>query len=579
MEGYSKYYQQELDNLRELAQEFAEVHPAIAPMLSGQASDPDVERLLEGTAFLSGMLRQKIDDDLPEIIHSLTSFIFPHLLKSIPSITLVRFLPRKGLQETLRIKAGTELGALPVENVSAVFRTCCDCLVQPLTVAQISASGSATRGQQMVIGFTLPGPGLDTWIPERIPMFIGGSYSRAADIYYLLTRKLKKIVVEAGDGQHSRELPPTALRHMAFHRSNSLFPYPGNSFSGYRYLQEYFLLPHKFLCFEVAGLDKWTDRGSGRAFTLRFELDPASVSLPVLDGDSLILSAVPAINLFKHEAEPLTQDHRRDRIRVTPALKDGVRPDIYSIDEVTGYTRGAMEKREYTPTSFFASGQRKHVYSLSHSISPVDNRPQLALQFAYPPAETAAIAEETLSVKLTCSNGDLPQRLKTGDICQPTSTTPELVEFTNIMRPTLPIDPPLSGGLLWKLLSHLSLNLLSMANVNNLVEMLRLYIFKHDRDKGRISSNEKRLQGIEDFSVEEISRLHKGHMMRGQKIRVVARSDYFAGQGDFCLFGTVLENLFSEYCSMNTFIQLELRDSVSGETYAWPIRIGSRTLI
>ena len=63
---FNKYYQEELQNLRELAVEFSKVHPALAPMLSGPSTDPDVERLLEGVAFLTGLLRGKLDDDFPE---------------------------------------------------------------------------------------------------------------------------------------------------------------------------------------------------------------------------------------------------------------------------------------------------------------------------------------------------------------------------------------------------------------------------------------------------------------------------------------------------------------------------------
>lgn len=58
------YYQSELNNLRHLADEFAQRNPALAPLLgSGSASDPDVERLLEGVAFLTGMVRQRLDDE------------------------------------------------------------------------------------------------------------------------------------------------------------------------------------------------------------------------------------------------------------------------------------------------------------------------------------------------------------------------------------------------------------------------------------------------------------------------------------------------------------------------------------
>ncbi len=578
MEGYSKYYRQELFHLRELAKEFSEVHPAIAPMLSGQASDPDVERLLEGTAFLSGMLRQKIDDHIPELFHSLTRYIFPQFLRPIPSTTIVNFTPRKGLQEPIVIEGGTELGATSEQNVSAIFRTSFDCLVQPLKITQITNSGSASQGQQISVNFESTGPDFKSWFPDEIPFFLGGTFTRAAEIFYLLTRKLKKVIVETVDGKNRLELPPSVIQPMAFERGNSLLPYPGNAFSGYRYLQEYFLLPHKFLYLKVKGMGSWSKKGGGKNFVLRFEIEPDAIELPGMNPDSFLLSTVPAVNLFNHEADPIQQDHMSAKVRVTPAQKDGERPEIYAVDEVIGYTRGAMEKREYTPSSLFSTGRTKNQFSLLHSVSPINNRHQLFLQFSYPNDETELV-QETLSVKLTCTNGDIVQTLKPGDICKPTSSTPELVDFSNLIRPTLPIASPLSSDLLWKLLSSLSLNLLSIATVESLVELLDLYIFKHDRDKARVSSNEKRLQGIENFEVSHVNKLVRGHMLRGQKIRLTARSDFFAGIGDFFLFGMVLDVFFSEYCSMNTFTQLDMIDSISGETYPWPTRIGGKSLI
>ena len=56
------YYQTELSALRELATEFAAAHPALASRLSGPSPDPDVERILEGVAFLTGRVREKLDE-------------------------------------------------------------------------------------------------------------------------------------------------------------------------------------------------------------------------------------------------------------------------------------------------------------------------------------------------------------------------------------------------------------------------------------------------------------------------------------------------------------------------------------
>ena len=53
----NRFYRDELSFLRLQGREFAEAHPQLTRFLSEQSTDPDVERLLEGFAFLTGKLR------------------------------------------------------------------------------------------------------------------------------------------------------------------------------------------------------------------------------------------------------------------------------------------------------------------------------------------------------------------------------------------------------------------------------------------------------------------------------------------------------------------------------------------
>jgi len=72
----NSHYQNELNQLRRLADEFARRNPALAPLLGvDSANDPDVERLLEGVAFLTGMVRQRLDDEFPEFIQELPQLL------------------------------------------------------------------------------------------------------------------------------------------------------------------------------------------------------------------------------------------------------------------------------------------------------------------------------------------------------------------------------------------------------------------------------------------------------------------------------------------------------------------------
>ena len=106
----NRYYEDELTKLRTLAAEFSKANPALAPMLSGMSADPDVERLLEGVAFLTGMARQKLDDEFPEFVQEIANLLFPHFLRPVPATSVVAFLPRGAQMETVLIPAGTELG-------------------------------------------------------------------------------------------------------------------------------------------------------------------------------------------------------------------------------------------------------------------------------------------------------------------------------------------------------------------------------------------------------------------------------------------------------------------------------------
>ena len=67
--------------------------------------------------------------------------------------------------------------------------------------------------------------------------------------------------------------------------------------------------------------------------------------------------------------------------------------------------------------------------------------------------------------------------------------------------------------------------------------------------------------------------------MRGHKLNLKVQAEHFAGLGDFYLFGLVLDEFFSEYAGMNSFTQLNITNSSSGEDFAWPTRIGSIPLL
>src|SRR5262249_19584701 len=141
--------------LRELGAEFARAHPKIANLLSDRSADPDVERLTEAFAFIAGQTRQKIDDELPELTHTLIGLLWPHYLRPVPSMTMVEFQPKPEVRAPKKIPRGTDLYSRPVEETTCKFRTSYDVDLAPMTLEEAAFESSISGPQTLRLRFRL----------------------------------------------------------------------------------------------------------------------------------------------------------------------------------------------------------------------------------------------------------------------------------------------------------------------------------------------------------------------------------------------------------------------------------------
>ncbi|OGP80587.1 MAG: type VI secretion system protein ImpG [Deltaproteobacteria bacterium RBG_16_49_23] len=585
---FNRYFQEELSHLKELGKEFSTAHPALAPMLAGATPDPDVERLLEGVAFLTALLRQKLDDEFPEIINELMQLIWPHYLRPIPSTTLIAFTPKPTLRQSLTIPPGIQIGSIPVEGTSCLFRTSYEVDVHPLTLLDATFTQPSGQPPFIKLSFELKGLKLSDWQPKALRLFLAGDYPDASDLYLLLRRHLRRILIKPIEKGKPCSLGPEDLKPVGFSEREALIPYPSHAFPGYRIIQEYFISPQKFLFLDLTGWERWQEKGEGSRFEVHLELHDLPFSAPRIKRDHFILSVTPAINLFPHEADPIQIDHRKTKYLIRPSGSNPENYQVYSVENVVGYIQGTAEERRYVPFEVFNPDPQAHpVYRLTSRQSPLREMFDLFLSVVYPQG-TGAPLSETLSIQLLCTNGALPENLRVGDISLPTSSSPEPVEFKNIQPPTFSLLPPLEGkkeegkggeNLRWRLLAHLFLNYLSLARTENLKALLEQYIFPGSRNRTHTLANRKRIEGIEGLETKPSDRLVSGILMRGQEIELKMRQEKFASQGDMYLFGSILDHFLGNYASVNHFTRLTLQEVMKGDIYQWPARLGDHPLI
>ncbi|MFC1889889.1 type VI secretion system baseplate subunit TssF [Thermodesulfobacteriota bacterium] len=590
---FNKYYQDELNYLRELGREFAKAHPASAHLLSEEGAeagtDPDVERLLEGFAFLTGRVRQKLDDELPELTHTMMGLLWPHYLRPIPSTSILEFDPMPHMvAETQRIPRGVEIESIPVDGTKCRFRTCFDVEVLPIVLREVSLESGARGPESLNLRFTLnQGATLDGMEAEGLRFHLHGDSSLTDKLYLWLTKRLKGIVLRAelSNEETARvELTPENLKPAGFGPGEAIFPYPEHAFSGYRLLQEYFSLPAKFLFLDLNGLERLKAEQGADAIEVRFLFEGIDDAGVRVSRDNIRLNCTPVANLFSCEADPIRLEHNRVEYRVRPAGYDPLHGEIYSVDSVTGIVQGTAEVRDYPPFfSFVRGADPKEAECIYYRIrlhpSTVGGGTTTYIAFVDKGESNRLPLHETISLELTCTNRTLPEQLRPGDISVATGSSPVFATFRNISAVTPSVPPPLGGDLHWRLISHLSLNYLSLTELESLRGILGAYNFQALRDRQAARANELRLSGLKSIRAVPSERLLQGVPVRGTVVEIELVEDHFAGEGEMVLFASILNEFLALYASMNTFSELVVHGVQQGETYRWPPRLGDQIVL
>jgi type VI secretion system protein ImpG len=604
------YYENELNYLRQLGAEFARKYPKIAGRLlleADKSEDPHVERLIEAFAFLAARVHLKIDDEFPEITEALLSILYPHYIRPVPSMCVVEMhLDALQTAAPQKVPRGAVVNSKPVGGVPCQFRTCFDTTVWPLRVTggewtspdrlnppvKSADAAAAVRvefegPQEMVVGKL----GM-----ESLRLFLSGEAGIVHTLYELLCANTVEIMVR--DPTPGSRIRPVRLRKenlspAGFTENESMLPWPLRSFPGYRLLQEYFSFPDKYFFFDVGGLNEALARGFKNRFELIFLLSPFELSerRQVLElgvsTRTFRINTTPIVNLFAQTAEPILLEQRKYEYPVIPDVRRPQATEVFSVDEVLSVNPQSSEVLHFEPFYSYRHAtlrDKKQTFWLAHrhpSPKAGDEGTEVTLSLVDLSARPVRPDADTLTIRTTCTNRDLPSRLPFGN---------ELGDFdmeggaaikriVALRKPTNPVRPPSGKAALWRLISHLSLNYLSLVEEGKdaFQEILKLYNFTGS------AFSEKQVDGI----VAVRSKRHFARLIsengitfaRGTHVEIEFDEDQYAGAGVY-LFASVLEHFLGEYVSMNSFTQVVARTRQRKEVLGeWPPRAGQTILL
>ncbi|MCA1286701.1 type VI secretion system baseplate subunit TssF [Salipiger bermudensis] len=618
-----RHYEAELGYLREMGAEFAEAYPKIASRLGMdqlEVMDPYVERLLEGSAFMAARVQLELEQQYPAFTQNLLEIVYPHFLAPTPSMMVARLQPdtaQGGLAEGFTLPRGTLMRGqvLEGEQTACRFTTAQDTTLWPLEITQakyvdgrseLVAAGLGTGNQAKAalrLRLARSGEAPISALPlDRLTLFLSGTGAEPWRLYEAILGQGVALAGRSTDRRADWSVPlGRDIIPRGFDPEEALLPVPGQSFEGYRLLQEYFAMPQRFFFIDLCGLRPAVHRAEGNDLDLYILLAEGNPALKSITPASFDLHAVPAINLFPKRCDRVPVSGREIDHHVIPDRTAPLDYEIYRLDSVTGIAGDDADDVPFRPfysaEDFTPFGDQQNAYySIRRRMRQRSEKQRLKGQrTSYLGSDLyLSLADrsqapypgriEQLAVTALCTNRDLPLLTPIGagstDFFLPDGGP--VTEIRAIVPPTRPRQSLAEGQRAWQLISHLSLNYLSIADADRgtgaaaLRELVGLYAPLGD------PSMAGQMEGLVSVASRPIVRRMADGVLstavRGLELRVGFDESFFEGTGCY-LLGAVLEAFFAKYVSLNSFTETVIHSQQRGEIARWMPRSGRRMLI
>jgi type VI secretion system protein ImpG len=641
-------YNRELQLLHEQAREFADEYPGIAERLGGLITDrmdPMVAGLLEGTAFLAARVQLKLKHEFPEFTGNLLEQLVPNYLAPTPSAMLAKIIPPfadQALRDGRRIARGSYLDATYREldrNIACRYRLTSGIALWPFDI--VGAEYFTTPGPLQALGLSV-GPDVvagmklslthrtaarvEDELPDAVaqktptawfagcriaelPVYLVGNEADSVALYEQLFADCRGVFFrhldEFGDPV-IQPAPADCLSQLGFDDADALLPNDSRIFRGFEFLREYFMLPRKFLGFQINKLAGVMPRLPAKSVDILFTFDEVNNRLPAAVHQGMFaLYAAPAVNLFEKTTDRVAIRSNQHEYQVIPDRSRYLEFEPHRILDVYAHYAGGQDKVPVRPLySAPVEGgrsdaglwytvrrlpRRRTVEEKKYGSSSDYTGTDMFISLVEPAGIEDNSGVSELSVRALCSNRHLTEHLPVGESGADFRLLEDVaLDVVCIMGPTPPRGPVVgqlrsrsetahTGTVTWRLINMLSLNHLGLVergagkSGQSLKETLSMFADLQD------SATERKIRGIRSVdSRPVVRRMHQrsgSGIARGTEVTVTLDEKAFEGSGAF-LLGAVLDRFFCEYSAINHFTQTVIRTIERGEVMRWPVRTG-----
>lgn len=544
-------YREELRWLHDAGRAFAADHPDAARWLGSPGADPDVERLLEGVAFLAARIRARtaaIDD---EVAQGLCAALLPTALRPLPALAVVRFAGRRGLRDPERVPAGTLLESRPVDGEPCRFRLAWDAEVPAATLTAIELHpGERPR---LELHLALAEGAVAGRLGPCLRLHAHAQPQTARALIHALTAPRALHAV----GPSGRVVPLRSA-WVGPGAAPPVLPDDDGQARGHAILAEALAWPVLSLFVDIIG-------------PLGFGLDPADrgvrivAELPHLpDGlrgvtpADLQLGCAPALNLWPAEAEPVLIDGTR---RETPL-------------RVAGHP--AARAWAVTAVRGSATGHPPRIWPQVRAAGAAPCWQELrdpAGDLALAIGQLDATSErEVLSIDVLAYDGARAARLGAGELDVPTIAVPGALAFANLLPPERPLPAPTGSTRLRALAARLRLAASGIRDLDGLCGLFDLHDRRGEHAAAGRTSAVRIAASLRSLAIAPCAVPWGPAVARAQVHDLVLDEAALGGPSAAWLLGNALEQTLATLAPLGSVTALRVHLAGAGTTLAWPPR-------
>lgn len=601
------FYEKQLQEFAQQSREFAQKYPKIAQRLAlnqEQIDDPHIERLIQAFALIAARVDKKLVDSYDIFTHALFEVMFPQYLKHFPSCTVLSFddsrkplqLQKQQPQHSVQtIAKHSALKSKSIKGVQCEFRNSAEVRLLPIQLKHLSFKANPSshihlhQNATLSMGFEIADQAHALLSQEKLPIYLDAISNFPLQLLDSIFKAETRFSLSAASQQIEIDNP---FDVMGFQEADCVLPIDQHTHHAYRLLLEYFCFPERFnyLNLDLAVIQQLNSAVQYFEIQIHLKLNLNDQALirnyAELNIANFKLFTSPAVNLFEKHAEPQKINHRQLEY---PLVTDAHHPEFYQVYTVLNMQlvreKTNQEQVRYSIYPFFAMShyhgeEIKFFYALN---STQQQHRSMATRYSIISKDLTPYRYQAdfVSIRLLCSNRDLPhEALKQSNHILNLNDRNMARRALILKRPTASYVFDQNKQEQWRIISHLSLNTLSLMKgdaLSHVKELLALYNLPKSKENQRIIDAIKSVEF--DLTHKLLDAKPFPICVRGLRVKLHIDAQVFRGHSLY-LFSQLLSHLFNLKVHINSFVDVLIMDSVSlQELYRCVQNVGGKTLL